>query len=691
MILTIIHVIGAAIGLGSATASDSTFMRAIRNRVVSHDQLVLIRSVSHVVMVGLALVVLTGAGLLLHNPSILQHDFFQAKMTAVLILILNALVFHTFIHRFLENHCERELSPEVIGRKMPIFAVSGAISVVSWYLPLIFIVAGRTEFSLPVYLTVYFVLVAGGAVLAYLLMSHILFYPKNMPEDNNSDKPRSKEHVQDCGQSHASSWWVMAVLIVLFLVFIASIAVSLGRVGNVHVVKIIENPPFLSTPVLRVEPGDQVIWSHAPEYPVSSTHPIHFIDGPARPSSNMRPVGREEDGWGFSFAFSEPGVYTYVCPTHPYMLGIIEVGVDSGETIEWPPQEKIPDEYAGPPQIAGVGEIWVNTQFEPVEGRGPGTITIINAENWEVTDVISHPTFNNPHNFRPDYDGRYIFQTQWHSDYLNKIDIETREVVQSKVTSGAPAVSRMIEMLPNRVGAAPAHVFVDPKRELFYLTLNNDGRVYALDFDLNIQHMISTSLGPHGIWVDPEGRWMAVAATLDQKLDIIDLDKMEVAKTFDAPGLPLAAEITLDSRYAMISMMLENKVRIIDLQTMNHVKDVEVGEMPVWPRSGPYNEYVFVPNTGSADISVIELDTLEVVATLPAANGAHGVTFCPNAEGDYYGYVSNKYARTVTVIDPKNLATVGNIALPESAWGGQGIHCFPDNIYDTRVRELHRT
>jgi hypothetical protein len=35
--LTIIHVIGAALGVGGATASDALFIRSVRNRTISSE------------------------------------------------------------------------------------------------------------------------------------------------------------------------------------------------------------------------------------------------------------------------------------------------------------------------------------------------------------------------------------------------------------------------------------------------------------------------------------------------------------------------------------------------------------------------------------------------------------------------------------------------------------------------------
>jgi len=437
-----------------------------------------------------------------------------------------------------------------------------------------------------------------------------------------------------------------------------------------------EAPPWFRPDVLKIKPGETVIWEHCAEqtprgkkvHTKVHTHPVLSIDGPESFSTNLRPVGYGKNEQ-FRFTFTKPGIYTYICPTHPYMRGQIAVGIKPEKDKLWPPQEIIKPALLPPPAIFGIGEIWLNTQYERVpEQDFPGTITVIDAETWETKKIITHANFNNPHNPWHSYDGRYIFQTQWHTDKLHKIDVATKKVVGE--------VS---------LGNAPAHVFTHPNKDRIYVTLNNENRVIVLDFDLNILNEIGVSHGPHGIWIDPSGRWMSVAATLNEKLNIIDLEKEKVVATFDAPGLPLATSITNDGKYALISLLLQNKVRVIDLATLTHIKDISVGGWPIWPAPAPDGRLVFVPNTKTADISVIDLEKLEVVKTLPAAGGAHGITFGPKQGGGYYGYFSAKFARVMGIVDVEKLETVGYVKLRETAWGGNGILVLP-NAYDSWIK-----
>ncbi len=433
-----------------------------------------------------------------------------------------------------------------------------------------------------------------------------------------------------------------------------------------------EAPPWFRSDVIKIKSGEKVVWEHCLEKTddgkmvenLINTHPIMTIDGPELFGTNLRPVGRGE-GKRFEFTFTKSGIYTYICPTHPYMRGQVAVDVEPEKDKLWPPEEIIKPALLPPPATPGIGEIWINTQFETVPGQNfPGTITVVNASDWTIKKVISHKEFNNPHNPWHSYDQKYVFQTQWHSDMLHKIDVRTKEVVGS--------VS---------LGNSPAHVFVSPKNGKVYVTLNNENKVMVLDQNLKILKEIKTSFGPHGMWIDPSGKWLSVAATLSDKLNIIDLEKEEVVATFDAPGLPLATSITNDGRYALISLLLEGKVRVIDLRTMKFIKDIPVGKMPIWPAPAPDGKHIFVPNTKSADISIISLDTLEVVKTIPAAGGAHGITFGPKKGGGYYGYFSNKFARVMGIVDVEKMETVGYVKLGKGAWGGNGILALP-NAYD---------
>ena len=695
--LTLFHIIGVALGVGGATVSDLLFFRAIKDRRISTDEFALLHTLGYVLWVGLGILFLSGIGFVLSqlwltgSSTYLVASWFWAKMTIVFILFCNALVMHGRVFPFMAAHLDKKLDYRAVKNKVILLAVTGVISITSWYSALTLGVTRGFDLPYSYIINLYVFLVVIGVLVAYVLFL-VAVFPKPLASQATGTPQRRPRTLR---------------IVVVTIIIGAAIVVSAWyaaqytaeqndnrATGTTHVVCIIESPPWFVDEVLEIAVGDTVVWTHCHEpgdasaahdhvHTVPSvfvrtahahadhvsagvvhTHPILSISGPELFSSQFRPIGHQEEGDGFSHTFTEAGVYEYICPTHPYMKGIIAVGETAPVSQLWPPEEHI-DETIGLPPEPGQGEVWINTQFANMPAQDyPGSITVVNTETWEVDTVIGDAGFNNPHNLWRAANGRLMYQTQWHSDGLSLIDVASKTVEQT--------VS---------LGNAPAHVFTHPHNDLVYVTLNNESRVAVLDAEGNHLRDIITPFGPHGIWISPDGQWMSVASTLAEELAIIDVVQETIVASFAAEGLPLATAITHDSRYAMVSLLLEGVVRFIDLETMQVAADVPVGDMPIWPSPGPNGRYVFVPNSGSNDISVIDLDTLTVVNTIPVAAGAHGIHFGAKAGGGYYGYVSHKYARVMGVLDVEEQSLVGYVPLGEQGWGGNGIFSI-DNTYD---------
>jgi hypothetical protein len=217
--LVVAHVVGAALGVGAATASDSVFMRSIRNRRFSSEQFVLTRSVSDVVLVGMALVALTGIGLLLLNPELIGQAKFLAKMAAVVTLLANGVVFHVWILPYLKQHRDTWLGQEALttGRRW-LFAGAGAVSAVSWYTALILGASGDIELPLWLMLLGFVALLVGGAVTAFLLLSHLIFAPAPPAEVEAEDST--------LGEAPGGTDWEAIVIGVLLVLLVGALGLA---------------------------------------------------------------------------------------------------------------------------------------------------------------------------------------------------------------------------------------------------------------------------------------------------------------------------------------------------------------------------------------------------------------------------------------------------------------------------------
>lgn len=215
LLLLTLHTIGLAVGVGGATATDPLFINSIRNRHISSDQLVLIQTLSKVVLTGLALLVISGIGLLWLQPHLIVQSGFLAKMTLVFVIAVDGTIFHFRVIPVIEDHVDEDMDAELLCEHLPLLSATGATSSISWYSTLM--LAMLLPFDLPYLLVIniYLLVVVAGVIGAYLVLSHLIFSPQPDPE----------EMVEDSKFGGAFGWLPLVIAIVI----LGIIALGVGQ------------------------------------------------------------------------------------------------------------------------------------------------------------------------------------------------------------------------------------------------------------------------------------------------------------------------------------------------------------------------------------------------------------------------------------------------------------------------------
>ena len=136
--LLIGHILGIALGAGGATMSDILFLTSITDNFLDASELRLLKKASHVVIIGLLLLYVTGIGFVILNPSGLGQRFW-AKATIVSILTVNGFVMHRRVFPILERFAATQtpLSSAAFHSHSCMLIWTGTISAISWYTALI--------------------------------------------------------------------------------------------------------------------------------------------------------------------------------------------------------------------------------------------------------------------------------------------------------------------------------------------------------------------------------------------------------------------------------------------------------------------------------------------------------------------------------------------------------------------------
>jgi len=529
--------------------------------------------------------------------------------------------------------------------------------------------------------------------------------------------------------------------------------------SNVKTITVSEWAPWFQPSALQVDPGTPIVWDAAE---TTSIHTITFVTRVTDLQLNMdeeftaKTITLLTPGGKSSVWTPEAGVYVYVCAIHPYMTGVISAGVPynaitgemgTGEKdptvlkfAPWYPsvapwQDQRP--FRDAPATPGVGEVWVDTQFEvlpdPNSPTGrfgkswPGTVTVVDASTWEVTDKISEG-LNNPHNLMSDLwqNDKNVIQSNWHDDYLTLIDARTKEVLKNYIQTG-PNPAHVAWTEDNIVIAG---VNAGAELQLFDGAQITDPDVPASEIKPIDTIKASIPLaGPHGFWY--KDRLISVPYHLANHMVIVGLD--ERAELFapiniselpdditDDPDDTIGSGIDLASylgpeinghRFWVTTEVLLSHAKLLQGRLLIYdigssvggptspafVKMLEVGSIPIQSPVTPDGRYVVTANAGGigvkASITVTELDynnpqNSRVVTTLPGYPGSHGVEYGFKKGGGLYAYVTSKFAPVLQVVDltTSTPTLAGEVDLG-NGWGGMGVMPHPTAAYHATLDE----
>src|SRR5262245_24981801 len=292
------------------------------------------------------------------------------------------------------------------------------------------------------------------------------------------------------------------------------------------------------TPVSVIHAGDRVDFKIG-NCCTSTRHTVTLLVKPVGSATTIDQPSSQKGT--LSATFDLPGVYLLVCKIHPYMTAVVaatdaagnvppvsaaalpflsHLGVsslpaadvlavvttvapgDADKAAKW--------DILGPgaalvPAIPGVGEVWVDTQFERVPGQfdpdgalKPGTITVIDAATMtverEINGLAAGGLWNNPHNLWADVTLGTMYNTNWFGRWLNRID------------RASGAITDSIE-----VGEAPTHVITIPTPGNQFGTLTiplsaEDGMAKVEDQSDGLHKVDEEPTGkgnnhPHGHWL----------------------------------------------------------------------------------------------------------------------------------------------------------------------------------------------
>jgi YVTN family beta-propeller protein len=356
-----------------------------------------------------------------------------------------------------------------------------------------------------------------------------------------------------------------------------------------------------------------------------------------------------------------------------------------------------------PPSGKGVGQVWVDTEFEQTAAKTkPGTATAVDTSTWGVTRKVALPSvnMNNPHNMWTDRSQSLIYQTEWFDSKLTVFERESGKLLRQL-----------------SVGEAPSHVMTRTDTDEVHVALNGEEDARAVvelsPLATSVERRIDIGRGnPHAHWMSHDGKMMVTPNVFSGDSSIFDFTTNKAA-IVPAGALAIATGMMPDSSKYYVANFLDSTITVIETKTAKVLKTINllqnydpiggaitgpVGGLPIQTPVSPDGRYMVTANTLTATILITDTKTDQLVAMLPGEAGTHGVQFGAKKGGGYYAYVANKFANVLTIVDadPNNdgnfsdATIAGRVLLTANAatatddavvqypgMGGQGVLAIP--------------
>jgi len=350
----------------------------------------------------------------------------------------------------------------------------------------------------------------------------------------------------------------------------------------------------------------------------------------------------KKDGKIFSLALPQPG------GNHFFDM---EFSVFSGESFalfaDWDPEDSVFDKYLFRPKMTMQKQgIEIKNILLYVTNSDSDCVTVIDRQRDRVVATIA--VGQSPMGIVASLDGSKIYVANSGSSNISVIDT---------------GVNRVINTIAN-FGYSPAELALSGDGQTLYATNPDSDNISVIDtFSNMVTGCISVGNNPAGIVVDQGRRKVYVANQASNSISIIDMDTSAVEDTVTVGFNPTGVTIYQDKLY--VANAGSNNISVIDIPLYSVTKTIPLGQKPIWLVSGlpgriyvsnadnevsfiyasmgvatrnisvgdlpsqmavdPLRRKLYVVNTLSEDLSVIDLTTRRLKTVIQVGRKPHGI------------------------------------------------------------------
>lgn len=259
----------------------------------------------------------------------------------------------------------------------------------------------------------------------------------------------------------------------------------------------------------------------------------------------------------------------------------------------------------------------------------PGhTVTLVDIDRGVVIGTVELGPGTRPHGLESLADGRLLVTAEGTKELLI-LDPKAR-----RVTARIPT------------GREVSHMVAAPRSgERAFVASIGSGTVTGADLAAaKVSGDRNTGEGAEGIDVTPDGRQVWVTNRAADTVSVLDASSLEVLATLPAPKFPIRVKVTPDGKRALVSCAQSGDVAVFDVDSRKEIRRIPMDReavpgsearvfsdrfgkspVPVGLLIAPDGKRAWVASTNADVVSVIDLETYQVVGRLKAGREPDGL------------------------------------------------------------------
>ena len=227
-----------------------------------------------------------------------------------------------------------------------------------------------------------------------------------------------------------------------------------------------------------------------------------------------------------------------------------------------------------------------------------------------------------------------------------------------------PVTWKEVKRIPT--GKEPHHLYLTPdEKALMIANAAGDSLLFLDPRTGDVQRTVRGIIDPYQLRFSPDMKWFVTAANRLNHVDIYRWDGKDITLAKRIPTGKTPSHVWIDSKSTTVyaTMQDSDELVAIDLGTQALKWRSKTGKMPADVYGSPDDKLLFVGLTGSDGVEVHDVSGKEprLVKKIVTGEGAHAF----RAAGDKrHLFVSNRVANTISKIDMQTHEVVATLPAP---------------------------